>query len=77
MLRVLAKVFQQRADCTATFIGNHYGNQFIDLAKELGISENRLTILPEIPLLVQAGDENALEKQLNFMINHINRYHPH
>ena len=130
MLRVLAKVFQQRADCTATFIGNHYGNQFIDLAKELGISQNRLTILPEIPLeeiatqmashdlfllfsnyenlpcvisealvtglpvlasdvggvremitpengqLVQAGDENALEKQLNFMINHINRYHP-
>ncbi len=50
MLRVLAKVFNQRTDCTATFIGNHYGDHFIKLARDLGIPEDRLTILPEIPL---------------------------
>ena len=50
MLRVLAKIFSKRSDCTATFIGNHYGDHFIDMADKLGISKNRLSILPEIPL---------------------------
>ena len=50
MLRVLAKIFKQRTDCTATFIGNHYGDHFIKMAKSLDIPEDRLTILPEIPL---------------------------
>ena len=50
MLRVLAKVFKSRTDCTATFIGNHYGDRFIKMAEELDIPKDRLTILPEIPL---------------------------
>lgn len=50
MLRVLAKIFRHRTDCTATFIGNHYGDHFIKMADELGISKDRLIILPEIPL---------------------------
>ncbi len=50
MLRVLAKVFKERTDCTATFIGNHYGDHFIKIADDLGIPKERLTILPEIPL---------------------------
>jgi Glycosyltransferase len=50
MLRVLAKLFKERTDCTATFIGNHYGDHFIEMANELGIAQERLTILPEIPL---------------------------
>ena len=50
MLRVLAKLFIERTDCRATFIGNHYGNHFIEMAHDLGIPKDRLTILPEIPL---------------------------
>ena len=50
MLRVLAKLFKKRTDCTATFIGNHYGDHFIKMADELGIAKDRLTILPEISL---------------------------
>lgn len=50
MLRVLAKIFRNQSDCTATFIGNHYGDYFIKMAKDLGIPEDRLEILPEIPL---------------------------
>ncbi len=54
MLRVLANIFKQRTDCTATFIGNHYGDRFIKVAKELGMPEGRLAILPEIPLAAVA-----------------------
>ncbi len=50
MLRVLSKVFKSRRDCTATFIGNHYGDHFIKMADELGIPKDRISILPEIPL---------------------------
>jgi len=50
MLRVLAKIFKHQNDCTATFIGNHYENHFIKMAKELGIPDDRLQILPELPL---------------------------
>jgi len=50
MLRVLAKIFKNQNDCTATFIGNHYGDHFINMANDLGIPEDRLQVLPELPL---------------------------
>lgn len=130
MLRVLASIFKERKDCRATFIGNHYGDHFIKMAAELGISEDQLTILPEIPLteiatkmkehdlfllfsnyenlpcvisealvsglpviasdvggvremlttangrLIAAGDEAALRKVLNEMIDQITQFDP-
>lgn len=50
MLRVLAKLAQERDDFTVTMIGNHYGDTYINMASELGISADRITILPEIQL---------------------------
>jgi len=50
MLRVLAKIFKDRNDCTATFIGNHYGDHFKKMAMNIGLPIDRLEILPEIPL---------------------------
>jgi len=50
MLRVLAKLSQQRTDFTVTMIGNHYEDTYTKMAETLGIPAERIQILPEIPL---------------------------
>lgn len=50
MLRVLARLSQQRVDFTVTMIGNHYGKKYVEMARQLGIPDQRIDILPEIPL---------------------------
>lgn len=50
MLRVLARLHQQRTDFTVTMIGNHYGDKYINMAHKLGLPSTHIEILPEIPL---------------------------
>lgn len=50
LLRVIARLQNERSDFAVTMVGNKFGDQYEDAIRDLGISKEMLQILPEQPI---------------------------